>query len=130
MTVSLDPDKYKPTSPMKGVWLFLVSGTRYVEAAIEHGAWVNLQAADLRASYLQGNFVPGAPEFQSEEKKRFECAGMRTRLPVQSFYDPEGKYHVHDGNTTTTSYNCTNGHNWWESTRGSCWCGWPTEESS
>ena len=57
-------------------------------------------------------------------------AGMRTLLAVQSFYDPEGKYHVHDGNTTTTSYNCTNGHNWWESNKGSCWCGWPTEESS
>lgn len=80
MTVHPDPDQYKPTGRMKGVWLFLVSGTRYVEAAIEHGAWVNLQAADLRASYLEGNFVPDALEFQSEEKKRFKS--MRRRLCI------------------------------------------------
>ena len=26
------------------------------------------------------------------------------------FYDSNGRYHDHDGNTTTTTYVCTNGH--------------------
>ena len=44
------------------------------------------------------------------------------------FYDEEGKYHDHDPNTRTTSYSCSNGHKWVESSCGSCWCGWPKEE--
>jgi len=43
------------------------------------------------------------------------------------FYDEEGKYHDHDPNSSSTSYSCSNGHTWAESSRSSCWCGWPND---
>lgn len=35
---------------------------------------------------------------------------MRTAMGFASYYDEEGKYHVHDTNCTTEGFNCTNGH--------------------
>lgn len=51
-----------------------------------------------------------------------------TLLYCQPFYDEKGKYHDHDMNTTTTSYQCSNGHSWEEKNKKSCWCGWPGKE--
>ena len=56
--------------------------------------------------------------------------GSTTAMWVQPFYDEDGKYHHHDGNTTTYSYSCSNGHEWTESSIGSCWCGWPEKEDT
>ncbi len=36
------------------------------------------------------------------------------------FYDEQGIYHIHDSNTITTQYKCSNGHNWAESTHKEC----------
>lgn len=55
-------------------------------------------------------------------------ASPRMRTPFlycELFYDEEGQSHTHDRNTTTTSYRCSQGHSWIESSTGSCWCGWP-----
>jgi len=46
------------------------------------------------------------------------------------FYDEEGRYHDHDPNIRTTQYECSNGHQWAETTRPSCWCGWPEHQGS
>jgi len=43
------------------------------------------------------------------------CQQQQTyqRLMAQrSFYDEEGRLHIHDGNRETTKYICTNGHEW------------------
>lgn len=37
-----------------------------------------------------------------------------TNMFVNPFYDEEGKYHIHDINTTATNYVCSNGHKWVE----------------
>lgn len=50
--------------------------------------------------------------------------GSTTLAYYTPFYDEDGKSHHHDGNTQTTSYNCSNGHNWTEESHGHCWCGW------
>lgn len=50
-----------------------------------------------------------------------------TLLYCQPFYDEEGNYHDHDCNTTTTTYRCSNGHEWMESHEGKCWCGWSAD---
>lgn len=41
------------------------------------------------------------------------------------YWDEEGNRHIHDLNTTTTSYECSKGHKWTGSAGSSCWCGWP-----
>jgi hypothetical protein len=74
----IDPDLYKPTSPMMGVWLFFISKRRYLNAAVEHGCWLNLQASDLRKKYLEGSFLPDSDETRSLELKRFES--LRSKL--------------------------------------------------
>lgn len=47
-----------------------------------------------------------------------------TAMFCRPYYDEDGKLHVHDMNTTTTSYYCSNNHTWSKSHQGSCWCGW------
>jgi hypothetical protein len=51
-----------------------------------------------------------------------------TAMCSNNYYDENGKYHVHNMNTRTTHYTCSNGHSWVEDTTGSCWCGWPENE--
>lgn len=49
--------------------------------------------------------------------------GKRSRIEILSssstliagpspHYDEDGRFHVHDPNTTTTSFMCSNGHEW------------------
>ncbi len=66
------------------------------------------------------------PECSKEGQKSTVYPGgsLRTCMNFNPFYDQDGKYHLHDANTTTTNYRCSNGHAWIESRRGSCWCGW------
>lgn len=40
-----------------------------------------------------------------------------TLMCANPYYDENGKYHHNDPNTTTTYYNCSNGHQWTESTK-------------
>lgn len=68
----IDPDHYRPTRPMMGVWLLFRSRQRYVDAAIEHVAWLNLQADDLRRKYLEGRYSPDSGDTRMLEVKRFE----------------------------------------------------------
>ena len=68
----LDPDRYKPTKPFKGMWLFLASKRRYVNAAIEHGYWLDLQAPDLRKRYLEGKYDPDSQNYRTLESNRYD----------------------------------------------------------
>jgi len=36
------------------------------------------------------------------------------------YYDEDGVYHHHDTNITTSSYSCSNGHEWTTKSRGKC----------
>lgn len=56
--------------------------------------------------------------------------GSATLMYCRPFYDEDGKYHFHDLNTTTTSYSCSQGHDWVETTKGSCWCGWGVKKEA
>lgn len=62
------------------------------------------------------------PICQKEGKKSCVYEGITTSTCIycQPYYDEEGKYHVHDLNNHTTSYNCSNGHSWTKRRRG--WC--------
>lgn len=66
------------------------------------------------------------PQCKDEGKKSQVYPGMSTitAMYFQPFYDEDGKYHNHDGNTITTSYSCSNGHRWVDSGHKECWCGW------
>lgn len=68
----IDPDHYKPTRPMMGVWLLFRSRQRYVDAAVEHVVWLDLQADDLRRKYLEGRYLPESDDTRSLEAKRLE----------------------------------------------------------
>lgn len=57
---------------MKGVWLFFISKQRYVNAAIEHSAWLEMQAEDLRRKFLEGRYSPDLESTKTVELKRFE----------------------------------------------------------
>lgn len=50
-----------------------------------------------------------------------------TAMWCPPFYDEEGRFHDHDMNTTTTQYSCSNGHEWAEASKPTCWCGWPED---
>ncbi len=50
--------------------------------------------------------------------------GYSTLAAVVPFHDEEGRHHVHDNNTTTNNYTCSNGHDFSHESHGSCWCGW------
>jgi hypothetical protein len=43
-----------------------------------------------------------------------------TCIGFSYYYDEDGKLHDHDPNTITTSYSCSNGHNWVEETKSEC----------
>ena len=71
------------------------------------------------------------PTCVANKQESFVYPGMSrtTCAYYQPFYDKEGKYHHHDGNTTTTDFSCSNGHQWIDNQNGKCWCGWPNKES-
>jgi hypothetical protein len=46
------------------------------------------------------------------------------------YYDEEGVHHCHDGNSVTSYYSCSEGHEWRETSYHSCPCGWSGGESS
>jgi len=52
----------------------------------------------------------------------------RTMLHAQEFFDEEGQAHIHDPNTFSTVYMCSNNHKWKQSQKNKCWCGWPETE--
>lgn len=67
------------------------------------------------------------PECITEGKKSKIFPGMSTvtAMYCAPFYDEDGKYHHHDLNTTTTSYSCSEGHDWSDSHQGQCGsCDW------
>ncbi len=54
--------------------------------------------------------------------------GTTTLLASYPFWDEDGRYHLHDYNTSRRRYTCSRGHEWTEVERGSCWCGWKADE--
>ena len=65
---------------------------------------------------------------EGKTSRVFDRGGSTTCAYYQPFYDENGKWHNHDGNITTTGYECSNGHRWTVESTGSCWCGWPNEQ--
>lgn len=53
-----------------------------------------------------------------------EGPSSRTAAYCPPFFDGDGRRHSHDGNVTTTSFACANGHDFTVKRSGSCWCGW------
>lgn len=51
-----------------------------------------------------------------------------TLMGWSPYYDEKGELHSHDPNWHTTSYRCSNGHEWTENIRRPCWCGWPEKK--
>lgn len=47
-----------------------------------------------------------------------------TAMATQHYFDEDGKEHVHNPNTYSTTYFCSNGHTWGEGERKICWCGY------
>ena len=50
---------------------------------------------------------------------------FRTMMTPTVYFDEEGRQHIHDPNTVTSTYQCSNGHRWQQGQKGYCWCGWP-----
>lgn len=59
-----------------------------------------------------------------QESTVTEMGRSRTALFCPPFYDKGGMRHEHDSNRVTMRLRCSNGHDFSESTGGSCWCGW------
>lgn len=55
--------------------------------------------------------------------------GFVTLMGTRSFYDEDGNGHDHDPNWRTSSYRCSNLHNWSRSSRGGCCDDDPVEEN-
>ena len=62
---------------------------------------------------------------QGLKSKVYVGVSSQTLVYCKPFYDENGNYHNHDGNITTTYYDCSNGHKWIHEETDSCWCGWP-----
>ncbi len=55
--------------------------------------------------------------------------GASTLMYCEPFYDEEGKYHHHDLNVLTSSFSCSNGHQWVTKSHPKCpGCDWPNDE--
>jgi len=54
--------------------------------------------AECQAQGLKSKVTPGT--------------GWETLLGWRPFYDEEGRFHSHNPNVTTRSYECSNGHEW------------------
>ncbi len=54
------------------------------------------------------------PECIKNGEKSCVYIGMRTSTTMSTscYYDEDGKLAINDPNITTTSYSCSNGHNW------------------
>jgi hypothetical protein len=65
------------------------------------------------------------PECVKEAKRSVVYVGASsvTCMMYEHYFDEDGKEHVHNPNTTSTHYSCSQGHSWVEGTRGKCWCG-------
>lgn len=62
---------------------------------------------------------------QQNTKSRINNMGIvKTLMSCSPFYDEDGRYHHHDGNTITSGFHCTNGHSFSVARQGSCPCGW------
>lgn len=62
------------------------------------------------------------PACEREDLRSCVYPGMSTStlMYFAPYYDEDGNYHMHDSNTHTTHYSCSNGHNWSESSTGRC----------
>jgi len=62
------------------------------------------------------------PECVAEGKRSTVSvgAGTTTCMYFAPYYDEDGAYHHHDGNTTSYSHTCSNGHSWCSSRTGTC----------
>lgn len=63
---------------------------------------------------------------ESKEWEKIHPTGSRrTMMGVERFWDKQGDYHVHDRNTVTRGFRCSEGHRWESKSKdGLCWCGW------
>ncbi len=59
------------------------------------------------------------PECLKEGKRSRVYVGesSTTAMRTFSYYDEDGEFHHDDPNITTTSYSCSEGHNWYARTR-------------
>ncbi len=55
---------------------------------------------------------------------------MSTLMGYVSYYDEEGRLHIHNDNSITTEGRCSKDHTFTYRYENSCWCGWKgrTEE--
>ncbi len=47
-------------------------------------------------------------------------SSVSTAMMPHRFYDEDGRFHHHGGNTITSEYRCSQGHRWLESSKGGC----------
>lgn len=70
-----------------------------------------------------------------------ECvdAGLESILEVKqgwmshamcglNYFDKEGREHIHDPNHPWRVLVCSNGHEFVETRKNTCWCGWPNAQ--
>lgn len=58
---------------------------------------------------------------EGRKSRIYEPGGGATTLAYYApYYDEEGTRHIHDGNTTTSEWSCSNGHKWSFRTRSGC----------
>jgi hypothetical protein len=63
------------------------------------------------------------------KSKLYPGPSYTTATYYPPFYDEDGNLHHHDGSSTVTSYECSNGHSFTlPSAPIPCFCGWPGEE--
>lgn len=55
-------------------------------------------------------------------------SGTKTLGLAHSFYDSNGKFHMHDNSKETSQFLCPCGKVFTEDTQKKCWCGWPDNQ--
>lgn len=75
---------------------------------------------EIAAGMINPVRCPFCVEANERSRVGYEDATATTLLPVEQFFDEDGRRHVHDPNWRTTAYSCSRGHNWTEARRGGC----------
>lgn len=65
-----DPDDFRPTPRIRAAALCLLRPGRFLEAAVEHAAWINLQVPDQRQRFIAGEYEPIDDDLMCLERRR------------------------------------------------------------
>lgn len=68
-----DPDEYRPCNKVLAFIYFFLSPRRYLQAAVEQAAWIELRSNSVRQKFLEGNYIAVTDKNWADETARYHA---------------------------------------------------------